>query len=75
MARFDSGVRWYTHGEIRVDVYFPEDSVMCRYCPFLRADANGARYKCTITGSILPGIEYVPDDCPVIISKEAADNE
>lgn len=73
MARFDNGVRWYTTGALNVTVHFPEDAVMCKYCPFLRADANGARYKCVITGNILPGIEYRPEYCPVEIRRDNND--
>lgn len=67
MARFDRGVSFYTRGKLNVDIAFPEDAVCCKYCPFLRADANGARYKCVITGSILYGIEAMGSDCPIEI--------
>lgn len=64
-GRFDSGVRWYTRGRIVAEVGFPEDAVQCRYCPYLRADANGARYKCCITGDVLYTLERVGARCPV----------
>lgn len=67
MARFDKGVTWYTRGRLSVAVAFPEDAVYCKYCPFLRADANGARFKCVINGEILYSIETVGDACPIEI--------
>lgn len=67
MARFDKGVAWYTRGRLTVDVAFPEDAVCCKYCPYLRADANGARLKCAATGDILYSIETVGDGCPIEI--------
>ena len=67
MARFDNGVRSYTTGALNVTVHFPEDAMMFKYCPFLRADANGARYKCVITGNILYSVDAIGDDCPIEI--------
>lgn len=65
MTRFDRGVKYYTHGSATVDVAFPEESVMCRYCRFLRADANGARHKCVLTDEILMKLDAVGLACPV----------
>lgn len=64
MARkFENGVSWYTHGVISIS--FPEDEVSCRYCPCLRSDANGARFKCCITGDILANIDLIGHRCPI----------
>lgn len=68
MSRFDKGVSWYTHGTICIVVHFPEDAVCCKYCPYLRADANGARYKCQITGDILYSIDTQGAGCPIEIT-------
>ena len=75
MGRFDRGVAWYTRGHIELECTFPEDAICCRYCPFLRADANGARYKCCITGDILYGVDAVGDRCPIVIDKEDNNRE
>lgn len=62
-GRFEKGVKWYTHGLI--PVHFPENEVMCRYCPALRSDQGGARYKCTVTGEILYNIDLIGAHCPL----------
>lgn len=69
-ARFERGVRWYTHGRLVVDVGFPEDAVCCRYCQYLRADANAVRYKCCVTGDILYSLDMTGDRCPIEIIEE-----
>ena len=69
MSRFDRGVTWYTHGTITIDVAFPEDAVCCRYCPHLRADANGARHKCPLTNEIIIHLDRRGGLCPVEIDE------
>lgn len=73
MSRFEQGVRWYTRGVIEISISFPEDAVCCRYCPHMRADANGTRYKCGLTGEILMRIDKLGNCCPVIIEEESPD--
>lgn len=70
MPRFDTGVRYYTLGHVEMDVPFPEDAVCCRYCPFLRADAGGVRHKCVLTGRVVYGLDWRPEECPIIIKEE-----
>ena len=68
-GRFDGGVTCYTRGVATIPVGFPEDAVCCRYCPYLRADAAGARHKCIITEHVIYGLDWRPDDCPVEIKE------
>lgn len=72
MGCFDKGVRFYTHGVATVEVTFPEESVMCRYCRFLRADANGARHKCVLTDEILLKLDAIGLACPVQFKEDEA---
>lgn len=66
MARFDKGVRWYTTGRAVLEVPFPEDAVCCRYCPYLRTEAEFARCWCRLTGELLfaPGVQR-GTGCPI----------
>lgn len=66
--QFERGVKYYTPGVATVHVSFPEDTVCCRYCEFLRADANGARHKCVLTDEILLRLDGVGGMCPVAIN-------
>lgn len=68
MSRFENGVQWYTRG--KVEISFPEDVVICRYCPMMRADAGNTRHVCIITGEILGNIDFCPRTCPIEDLKE-----
>lgn len=72
MGRFDSGVMYYTVGHAQTEVHFPEDDVKCQWCPFLRADANGIRHKCGLTGNIIYGPGVLDARCPLIFSTRDA---
>lgn len=69
MGRFDGGVAWYTRGVATIELAYPEDAVCCRYCPYMRADAGGARHKCVLTDHVLFGLDWRPEDCPVKITE------
>lgn len=62
MGRFDKGISYYTR--MLIQVGFPEDAVICRYCPVMRAIDGGARYMCMATGQIIYAIDSKPEDCP-----------
>lgn len=51
MARFKSGVSYYTFATVRIS--FPENMVCCQFCPLLE---TYARKQCRRTG------EYIADD-------------
>ena len=70
MARFDKGVAYYTR--LVIPVGFPEEAVICRYCPVMRAIDGGTRHVCMVTGEILYNIDTRPDGCP---AREDKDNE
>lgn len=67
MAKFDKGVAYYT--QVLIPVGFPEDCVICRYCPIckLRLLNGKAEAVCKATGAILDNVDHRPDDCPAMI--------
>lgn len=67
MGRFDKGVAWYTAANLDMNVYFPEDEVKCRWCPFLVHYESVGRDKCSITSEILYSRETVGLNCPITI--------
>ena len=67
MARFDSGVGWYTICNLDINVSFPEDQVMCKWCPFLVHYDSLSRDKCSITNEIIYSREFVGQKCPMTI--------
>jgi len=60
-----NGILWYTKATATVKFFFPENRVECRYCRYMRADANGARYKCGLTDEILGRIDQLGATCPI----------
>jgi hypothetical protein len=70
MGRFDRGVQWYTQGVAKIPVSFPEDAVCCQWCPFLRADSGGMRYRCMLTDNIIYSIGTRGESCPVVIEED-----
>lgn len=68
---FKDGVRYYTTGKAIVPVHFPEDQVICRWCPFCRSEQDLNRYWCRLTNSMI----YAPNecilpDCPIEFEKD-----
>ena len=61
----EHGVSWYTRATATVEWYFPENKVECKYCRYMRADANGARYKCVLTDEILARLDRTGATCPI----------
>ena len=35
MSRFDKGVTSYTVCNLDMNIYFPEDEIKCKWCPFV----------------------------------------
>ena len=55
MARVDTskGVSWYTTMTATISVHFPEDKVVCQYCPLCRNEDSLRRWKCLWSGEYL----------------------
>ena len=64
-GRFDNGVRFYTTGELRLNVSFPENEVSCQWCPFLEYDRGLDRYSCSLTNRTLYSRFFIPEECPI----------
>lgn len=75
MSRFDRGVEYYT--QVMIPVGFPEDNVVCRYCPMckLRLMQGKAEAVCQATGMILDNVDRRPEECPGVIMKREEDHE
>ena len=69
---FESGVSFYTEGKIELSVFFPENDVRCKWCPFCRAEESLGRFWCRLTNKMIynPNFNGLPDGCPITIKKE-----
>lgn len=52
--RASRGVTYYTTGTLNMPVPFPEDKLVCQWCPFCRGEDSLKRCKCLCTGEFLP---------------------
>lgn len=72
MAGIVHGVKWYTTGEARFPVSFPEGRVACRFCDFCHYSHAFNRYKCLLTDEYLYK-EYLDErgqECPIHFENE-----
>lgn len=51
MKDFRNGVRYYT--KATAEIGFPEDDLVCHWCPFLTSDYKLNRERCGKTGEVL----------------------
>ena len=67
MGRFDKGIAYYTEGEAKIKIYFPEDVVCCHYCPHCRCEQELKRYWCRLTNEMIydPFSPYRGKKCPI----------
>lgn len=61
----ENGVKFYTRA--RVNIYFPEGRVCCKFCPVLE---TYAREQCRLTGEYLADTRGVGYMCPLKIDEE-----
>lgn len=74
MARykeFDNGVDYYTQGKAEIVVNFPENQIVCRWCPFCRAESELSRFWCRLTNTMIynPGTG-ISGNCPLNFENE-----
>lgn len=70
MKQFKDGVSFYTTGTATVRVHFPEDDVVCAWCPFCRSDGDLKRAQCRLTNDIIFNPFFgVADTCPIQFNK------
>lgn len=63
MKQFNGGVSYYT--KATVEIGFPEDDVICHWCPLMTRDPN-LRDVCGKTGEILLAPEHtIGFQCPL----------
>ena len=69
---FPNGVSYFTEGMASVPVYFPEDRVCCRYCPFCRAESDLNRFWCRQTNNMIynPNVPGLPEFCTIKLTGE-----
>ena len=72
---FDRGVSYYTIADLTMQIGFPEDSVCCRWCPFLRHYDSMDRDKCGITEDILYSKEIRGHNCPLVIINQVKEGD
>ena len=64
MKDFSRGVSYYTRGT--VEVGFPEDDCVCRWCPLMRVELKTDRSYCGKTGEYLVAPNFsVGTSCPI----------
>ena len=75
MARFDRGVTSFTLCNLDIDVFFPEDEVKCKWCPFIVHYDGLDRDKCSITNQILYTRESTGPRCPLTIMSKNVEGD
>jgi len=65
MGRFDKGIQNYTACDLTMTVWFPEDEVKCRWCPFITHYDSIDRDKCFLTQEILYSRDFTGLHCPL----------
>ena len=71
MKKFESGVKWYTTGQAVVDIYFPEDDICCKWCPFCRSESDLGRFWCRLNNKMIYNpFTGIGDNCPIDFESE-----
>lgn len=73
--RFDQGINSYTVCNLDINIYFPEDEVKCKHCPFLVHYDSIDRDRCTLTQEILHTREFTGLRCPLTILNQVEAEE
>lgn len=69
MKKFEGGVRYYTVA--KVEIFFPEDQVVCRACPLMFTEYGTKRDICRKTGEFIPDPDrMIGGICPLIFSED-----
>ena len=64
-------VLYYTTGVATVVVNFPEDRVVCQWCPYCRNEDSLRRWKCLLTGEYLVyPFRGRGNECPIELGEE-----
>lgn len=58
------------------EIAFPADSVCCDWCEFCHSENSGTRFRCYLTGEILPWHNGMTGErCPLDLPKKTEMNE
>lgn len=64
MKDFSKGVSYYTKATAKVG--FPENDIVCGWCPLLMKDYGLDRQRCGLTGEILLAPKFsIGNNCPL----------
>lgn len=58
-----------------INIYFPEDEVKCKWCPFMTHYDSVDRDKCSMTSEILFTREFTGQRCPLTILNNVESEE
>lgn len=75
MSRFDKGVTSYTVCNLDMNIYFPEDEIKCKWCPFVSHYDSIDRDRCQLTSEILYTKEFTGRNCPLTIMNTITEDE
>jgi hypothetical protein len=75
MSRFDKGVTSYTVCNLDMNIYFPEDEIKCKWCPFVSHYDSLDRDRCQLTSEILYTKEFTGRNCPLTIMNTITEDE
>ena len=75
MSRFDKGVTSYTVCNLDMNIYFPEDEIKCKWCPFVNHYDSLDRDRCQLTSEILYTKEFTGRNCPLTIMNTITEDE
>lgn len=76
VAKYDRSTLRYVSAQYTMTVNFPEDKVICDFCPFCKAENAGTRFRCMETGEILfyHNVDY-GQRCPLPLPKKKIESE
>lgn len=64
---FPNGIQHYTKGTAYVKISFPETQLICRWCPFCRAEKELERFWCRLTNEMIYDPFYtIGLNCPIV---------
>ena len=71
MTNIDRACDWYTCGEARFPVYFPEGMADCRHCPFCRYLEDFRVYRCRLTDDYIErqDLDGRHRRCPIVFDE------
>lgn len=64
-------VEYYTTGYAEIAVHFPENKIVCQWCPYCRNEDSLRRWKCLLTGEYLVyPFHSLGNECPITFEED-----